>query len=153
MLTESEGPDALALTSDSLLTNPTDGSKVIAELKISKAPSPIVVTNRALRNLPRKAVTFLTKVRNGVLKRHGYPAVCKLVLMISLLKQDKDPVLPSPYRPISPLDTVGSSSKRSCYPGSWQRSTREAFSGTISSDFDPGTALPCSLVERVRKFF
>ena len=47
---------ALAPASEPLLTNPTDVSKAIAELKVGKAPG------------PRKAVTFLTKVFNGVLK-------------------------------------------------------------------------------------
>ena len=57
--------------------------------------------------LPRKAVTFLTKVFNGVLKWQHYPAVWKHARMISLLKPGKDPVLPLSYRPISLLDTVG----------------------------------------------
>ena len=51
---------ALAPASEPLLTNPTEVSKAIAELKVGKAPGPNGVPNRALRNLPRKAVTFLT---------------------------------------------------------------------------------------------
>ena len=51
---------ALALVSEPLLTKPTEVSK--AELKVGKAPGPNGVLNRALRNLPQKAVTFLTKV-------------------------------------------------------------------------------------------
>ena len=57
---------ALAPAREPLLTNLTEVSKAMAELKVGKAPGPNGVPNRALRNLPRKAVTFLTKVFNGV---------------------------------------------------------------------------------------
>ena len=63
--------------------------------------------NRALKNLPRKAITFPTKVFNAVLKWQHYPAVWKHSRVISLRKLGKDPTLPSSYRPISLLDTVG----------------------------------------------
>ena len=56
---------ALAPASEPLLTNPTEVFKAIAELKVGKAPGPNGVPNRTLKNLPRKAVTFLTKVFNG----------------------------------------------------------------------------------------
>ena len=58
---------ALAPASETLLRNPTEVFKAIAELKVGKASGPNGVPNRALRNLPRKAVTFLRKVFNGVL--------------------------------------------------------------------------------------
>jgi hypothetical protein len=98
---------APAPASEPLLTSPTEVSKAIVELKVGKALGPNGVPNRALRNLPRKAVTFLMKVFNGVLKWQHYPAVWKHTCVISLLKPGKDPALPSSYRPISLLDTVG----------------------------------------------
>ena len=98
---------SLAPASECLVTNPTEVSKAIAELKVGKAPGPNVVPNKALRNLARKAVTFLTKVFNGVLKWQHCPAVWKHARVISLFKPGKDPALPSSYRPISLLDTVG----------------------------------------------
>ena len=61
---------------------------------------------RALRNLPPKAVTFLTKVFNGVLKWQHYPVVWKHARVISLLKPGKDPALPSSYSPVSLLDPI-----------------------------------------------
>ena len=44
---------------------------------------------------------------NAVLKWQHYPAVWKNARVISLRKPGKDPTLPSSYRPISLLDTVG----------------------------------------------
>ena len=82
---------ALALTSEPLLTNTTEISKAIAELKVGKAPGPNGVPNRALSNLPRKAITYLTKVVNSVLKGKHYPAVWKDVRVISLRKPSYDP--------------------------------------------------------------
>ena len=118
---------AFAPASRPLLTSPTEVCKAIAELKVSKAPGPNGVPNRALRNLPRKAITFLTKVFNAVLKWQHYPAVWKHARVISLRKPGKDPTLPSSYRPISLLDTVGKLIEKSCFPGSWQKSTLQAL--------------------------
>ena len=97
---------ALAPASQPLLTSPTEVSKAITKLKTSKTLGSNCVSNRALRNLPRKAITFLTKMFNAVLKWQHYPAVWKNARIISLLNQ-VDPTLPTSYRPISLLDTVG----------------------------------------------
>ena len=51
-VTEAMETFALAKASESLLTNPTEFSKAIAELKVGKATGPNGVPNRALRNLP-----------------------------------------------------------------------------------------------------
>ena len=53
----------------------TEISKAIAELKVSRGPGPNCLQNRALSNLHRKAITFLTKVFNEVIKWQNYPAV------------------------------------------------------------------------------
>ena len=75
---------ALAPASELLLTNPTEVSKAIAELNVVKTLCPNGVPYRTLKNLPWKAVTFLTKVFNGVLKWQHYPAVWKHARVISL---------------------------------------------------------------------
>ena len=59
---------ALALARGPLLTNPAEVSKAIAELNVGMAPGPNVVPIRTLTILPRKSVTFLTKMFNGDLK-------------------------------------------------------------------------------------
>ena len=79
--------------------------KAIIEFKVDRVPSPNGMLNRILRNLPRKVITFLTKVFNMVMKWQHYSAVWKHVPMISLLKSGKELILPLSYRPISLLDT------------------------------------------------
>ena len=63
--------------------------------------------NTALRLLHDRALTFLTVVFNAVLRLQYYPSVWEYARVISILKPGKDPTLPSSYRPISLLDTVG----------------------------------------------
>ena len=65
------------------------------------------VPNTAPRHLPDRALTFLTVVFNAVLRLQYYPSVWKHACVISILKPGKDPTLPSSYRPITLLDTVG----------------------------------------------
>jgi hypothetical protein len=65
---EGMGSFSLAPLSEHLLINPTEFSKAIDELKVCKVSGPSGVPNRALRNLPWKAVSFLTNVFDGVLK-------------------------------------------------------------------------------------
>ena len=136
---------ALAPASEPLLTNPTEVSKATAELKVDKSPCLNGVPYRAVRIFPRKAVTFLTKVFNAVLKWQHYPAALKHARVISRLEPGNDSTLPSSQKDPSVYWTQwGSSLKRSCVPGSWNRSTLEACSGTSSFGFDPGSARPCS---------
>ena len=95
---------AQTLASEPLLTKPTEVSKAIAELKVVKTHGPNGVQNWALRTFPRKAVTFLTKIINVVLKWQHYPAVWKHLRVISLFKPGTNPAVPSYYKPISLLD-------------------------------------------------
>ena len=44
---------------------------------------------------------------NAILLTHHFPTAWKHVRVISILKPGKDPALPSSYRPISLLDTIG----------------------------------------------
>ena len=44
---------------------------------------------------------------NAVLRTHHFPRVWKHARVISILKPGKDPALPSSYRPINLLDTIG----------------------------------------------
>jgi hypothetical protein len=46
-------------------------------------------------------------VFNAVFRRQYFPSAWKHGRVVSILKPGKDPTLPSSYRPVSPLDTVG----------------------------------------------
>ena len=63
--------------------------------------------NRALKHLPQRAVSLLVHIFNAILLTHYLPIVWKHARVITILKPGKDPALPSSYRPISLLDTIG----------------------------------------------
>jgi hypothetical protein len=88
-------------------TSPSEGQEGVKGLKVVKAPDPNGVPNWALRYLPKRAITFNTKLFNAVLRRQYIPLAWKHTSVISILKPGMDPTLPSSYRPISLLDTVG----------------------------------------------
>jgi hypothetical protein len=96
-----------APASEPKLTSPSEVIESIKGLKVGKAQGPSGVPNRALRNLPKRAITFLMKLFNAVLRRQYIPQAWKHARVVSSLKQGKVPTLPSSYRPISLLDTVG----------------------------------------------
>ena len=89
------------------LTAPDEVHAAIRGLKFSKAPGPNDIPNRALKHLPKRAVSFLSHVFKAVLRTHHFPQAWKHARVISLLKPGKDPEMPSSYRPISLLDTIG----------------------------------------------
>jgi hypothetical protein len=64
-----------APASQPTLTTPSEVIKAIKGLKVGKAPGPNGVPNMVLRYLPKRAITFLTKVLNAVLRRQYFPPV------------------------------------------------------------------------------
>jgi hypothetical protein len=62
-----------APSSEPKLTSPSEVIEAIKRLKVGKAPGPNGVPNRALRHLPKRAITFLTKLFNAVLRRQYIP--------------------------------------------------------------------------------
>jgi hypothetical protein len=96
-----------APASEPNLTSPSEVLQAIMGLKFGKAPDPNGIPNRVLKQLPKPVTTFLTKVFNAVLRRQYFPAAWKHARVVSILKPETDPALPSSYRPISLLDTVG----------------------------------------------
>jgi hypothetical protein len=96
-----------APASEPKLTSPSEVLEAIMGLKVGKAPGPNSLPNRALSHLPKRAITFLTKLVNAVLRKQNIPPAWKHTRVVSILKPGKDPTLPSSYRPISLLVTVG----------------------------------------------
>jgi hypothetical protein len=97
----------LTPASESTLTTPEEIQEVTRGLRVSKAPGPNGIPNRALKHLPQRAVSLLVQIFNAILLTHHFPLVWKHARVFSILKPGKDPTLPSSYRPISLLDTTG----------------------------------------------
>jgi hypothetical protein len=93
--------------SEPKLTSFSEVLQAIRGLKVGKASGPNSIPNRVLRHLAKCAITFLTKVFKAVLCRQYFPSAWQHTRVVSILKPGKDPTLPSSYRPVSLLDTVG----------------------------------------------
>jgi hypothetical protein len=89
------------------ITNTSEVLQVIKRLKTGKALGPNGILNRVLRHLTKRAISFLTKVFNAVLRWQYFPPEWKHARMVSTLKTGKHPTLPSSYRSTIPLDTAG----------------------------------------------
>ena len=57
------------------LTNPEEVQEAIRGLKVSKAPGPKGIPNRALKHLPQRVVSFLVLIFNAILLTHHFPSV------------------------------------------------------------------------------
>ena len=97
----------LSPDSEPQLATPDEVHEAIRGLKVSKAPGPNGIPKRALKHLPKRVVSLLARIFNAVLRTHHFPQTWKHARVISILKPGKDPTLPSSYRPISLLDTIG----------------------------------------------
>ena len=93
--------------SEPQLTTPDEVHEAIRCLKVIKAPVPNGLQNRALKNLPKRAVSLLARIFNAVLRTHHLPPTWKHARVISILKPGKDLATPSSNRQISLLDTIG----------------------------------------------
>jgi len=93
--------------SEPKLTNPREIQEAIRGLKFGKAPGPDGIPNRALKLLPLSVVSLLVVLFNATLRTQYFSVAWKHARVFSFLKPGKDPALPSSYRPISLLDTIG----------------------------------------------
>jgi len=103
---------SFAPTSEPKLSNPMEVQDAIQGLKVSRAPGPNSVLNRALKPHPLSVVSLLVVLFNMISRTHYFAAAWKLTWMFSVLKKGKDLVLPSSYQPISLLDVIGKLFKR-----------------------------------------
>ena len=93
--------------SEPKLTKPEEVQEAIRVLKVRKAPAPNGIRNRALKHHLQRAISFLVLIFNATLLTHYFPTAWKHARVISILKPRKDPALPSSYRFISLLHTIG----------------------------------------------
>jgi glutamate/tyrosine decarboxylase-like PLP-dependent enzyme len=94
-------------TSETILTDPAEVQRAIRGLKISNAPGPDGIPNWALMHLSQRMILLLVALLNAILRRQYFPLVWKHARVISILKPGKNPALPSSYRPIRLVDTIG----------------------------------------------
>ena len=80
--------------------------KAINNLFVKKAPGFDLITPEILKNLPNKALKFLTRIMNAVFKLKCVPTKWKVAEIIMILKPGKTPNDPKSYRPISLLPMI-----------------------------------------------
>lgn len=85
------------------LTTPKEITRLLKKFKNNKAPGEDKITYLLLKRLPKKGIIFLTKILNKIMLLRNCPDVWKIAKVVVLLKPNKNPTLPSSYRPISLL--------------------------------------------------
>ncbi|CAG9133710.1 unnamed protein product [Plutella xylostella] len=85
---------------------PAETRRVIHDLEMKKAPGFDLITAEILRNLPKKAIMYMTALINAVLRTGYYPNIWKVSQIVMVLKPGKPPHLTSSYRPISLLPVL-----------------------------------------------
>ena len=87
--------------------HPSDIIFIINRLKMRKAPGYDLITTEILKQLPKKAILFLTHIYNSVLRTTYFPLLWKHSEIIMIRKPKKPSHIPSSYRPISLLPVMG----------------------------------------------
>jgi Reverse transcriptase (RNA-dependent DNA polymerase) len=93
-------------TNPSTLTSPREIKNIIKKLKNGKAPGFDGIPNILLKNLPRKALVYLTYIFNSCIKLSYFPSIWRHALVVPIPKPGKDHSAPSSYRPISLLSSI-----------------------------------------------
>lgn len=80
--------------------------KTCSALNNKTSSGPDGIPNIVLKNLDAKFIHLLTIVFNNIINNSYYPKNWKIAKVIPILKKDKDPTIPSSYRPISLLSNL-----------------------------------------------
>lgn len=91
---------------------PKEIAKIIHNLKTRKAPGLDGINNIVLKRLPRKVIVLLTNTINAILRLNYFPSAWKTALVVAIPKPNKNPSLPSSYRPISLLSSLSKVTER-----------------------------------------
>ena len=89
-----------------LHSTPGTISDILSKLPKRKAPGEDLITNSALRFLPKNMILVLNKIINGCLRLCYFPTIWKKAIIIGILKPGKDPTIPVSYRPIALLSST-----------------------------------------------
>ncbi|GFU91646.1 probable RNA-directed DNA polymerase from transposon X-element [Trichonephila clavipes] len=94
------------------LTSPQEIIEIILQLPNRKAPGKDGIKNIALKALPLKAITNITKLFNICLQLNYFPQEWKHALITVIPKAGKDPRFAENYRPISLISSLGKISEK-----------------------------------------
>lgn len=98
--------NAASVTNLNLIT-PREIKTIIRFSKNNKAAGPNGISNKLLKNLPKRAIIFITYLFNACLKISYFPDPWKIASLVCVPKANKDIRRLDGYRPISLLDCLG----------------------------------------------
>ncbi|KAL4104430.1 hypothetical protein QTP88_019731 [Uroleucon formosanum] len=87
-------------------TSPSEILFLIKKLKNGKSPGHDLITNKVLKDLPRKPILLIYFIFNAMLRLSYFPLIWKLSTVIIIPKPNKPKTLATSYRPISLLPTL-----------------------------------------------
>lgn len=87
-------------------TSPSEVKFLISKLKEKKSPGYDLITNKILKNLPKKTIILITYIFNSMLRISYIPLIWKLSTIIVIPKPNKPKNVVTSYRPISLLPTL-----------------------------------------------
>lgn len=88
------------------LCSPSEIRSIASKLNNTKAPGLDGLPNIVFKELSKKALAYLTKIYNSMLKLRYFSTVLKKSKIILFAKPGKDPMFPQNYRPISLLSAL-----------------------------------------------
>lgn len=89
------------------LIKPKDIKLAIKRVKLNKAPGYDEILPIFVKSIPGKAILYLSRVFNAMLKIGYFPSLWKKGEIVPIAKPGKDPKLASSYRPICLLPILG----------------------------------------------
>ena len=106
-----ESPDEiLSLTNNEhniiIPTSPKEIQLLISKLKSKKSPGHDLITNKILKNLTSKALSYLASLFNSAMRFATFPSSWKHAIIVPIHKPGKPANSPTSYRPISLLPTI-----------------------------------------------
>lgn len=87
-------------------TSPSEIKFLINKLKEGKSPGHDLITNKILKNLPKKTIVLITYIFNSMLRISYFPLIWKISTIIVIPKPNKSKNEITSYRPISLLPTL-----------------------------------------------
>jgi hypothetical protein len=97
-----------------------------------------------LKHLPQRAVFFLVQIFKAFLLTHHFPSAWKHAWVTSVLKPEKDPALPSSYRPINFLVAIGNLFEKILLARILHEVSEPGLMRASSVGSGPGLTRPCS---------